>query len=272
MDQNKPAVVLNSEDHEKLQTKKNRRKPDARDAMLALDRSRWAFLSFFLIIALMFSAYYVYTLSSKVQDNFELIYIKIFPDGSHQVATISPNDPQLFFQTTVEKHLREYIEYRWGLTPPTVKTDYGRALYFMSPYIAGIFNDPEQFDAAGKASAALTSTDPDYISIEFRAFDYYDTEIAEINRQEQKVFKTNVYITRIYRDEAGKEKHREKDIVALEWRLMPKKELLTLDADFFRINAIGLEIMGQKLFEDLSADKTPEEATKEEKKNQPESY
>lgn len=191
------------------------------------------------IIALCFSWYAF----EKAQNNKEIMFIKMFPNGTWENINYKSQDEQLYFKTTVDSLLAKYTEKRYGVIPMTIASDYGEAQVFMDDNLRQQFLSKSGFDAIGKAQQYSQSKNQ--IKVIWRLNNHYDQITGQINGINTRVFKTNVYFT-IDKVISGQSKET-KMMLTLSWRLLAKQELEKQDKDYLRVNPIGLTVISQKL-------------------------
>ncbi|TVO39929.1 conjugal transfer protein [Vibrio algivorus] len=192
-----------------------------------------------LILALAFSWYAF----EKAQHNKEVMFIKMYPNGTWDNVTYQSQDTQLYFKTTVDSLLAKYAQRRFGVLPATIAADYGEAQVFMDTDLRAQFLAKDGFDAIGKAQTYSKSKNT--IKVLWRLNNHYDQITGNIDGIDTHLFKTNVYFT-IDKTVGGQSK-KTKMMVALTWRLLPKAQLEQQDKDYLRVNPIGLTIVSQTL-------------------------
>jgi hypothetical protein len=142
--------------------------------------------------------------------------------------------------------LQRFAIARFGVNPPTIKTDWGEASVFMSPTLAADFIDPQGFDALSKMKALEKSGNQAVIDIE-RGVEHYDEVMWSRSEQDQSVsIRSNVYLTRTL-IKGGRKLAPEKLVLSVLWQLKDKAELAKDDLDALRLNPIGLTVLSYQL-------------------------
>lgn len=193
------------------------------------------------IIAMCFSWYAF----EKAQNNKEIMFIKMFPNGTWENVTYKSQDEQLYFKTTVDSLLAKYVEKRFGVQPMTIAADYGEAQVFMDNDLRSEFLSKSGFDAIGKVQQYAKSKNHIKIIWKENPINHYDQITGQINGINTRVFKTNVYFT-VDKVTSGVSKKSDMR-VSLTWRLLPKQELEQQDNDYIRVDPIGLTVISQQL-------------------------
>lgn len=191
------------------------------------------------IIAMCFSWYAF----EKAQNNKEIMFIKMFPNGTWENVTYKSQDQQLYFKTTVDSLLAKYTEKRFGVQPITIASDYGEAQVFMDNDLRTEFLSKSGFDAVGKVQQYAKSKN--FIKVIWKENVHYDQITGQINGVSTRVFKTNIYFT-VDKVTSGQSKKSDMRL-SLSWRLLSKQELEKQDKDYLRVNPIGLTVISQQL-------------------------
>ncbi|BES73870.1 hypothetical protein RE428_48880 (plasmid) [Marinobacter nanhaiticus D15-8W] len=229
-----------------------------------VDRNRWFIFSIFLLVLCFFMGAFAWYGFKKSANNTELVWVKLYPDGTWDVSEFKPQDQQLFFKSTVDALLEKYLVKRFGVLPETVKRDYAEAATFMSPSIYQNFVDTQAnggFDAIQKAADIQADTKrATRIEIEWRFADHYDQVPAVFGKEEGQAIRTNVYFTRTRKTSTGMQIGEPEHLIArLQWRLLSKQELAQKSQAWLRSNPIGLQIISQDVIDDPAAEQAQKE-------------
>lgn len=232
-------------------------------ADLRADRNRWFTASLFQNLALIIAISFAWYAFKKAENNTELVYVKLYPDGTADIGDFSPEDEQLYFRSTIDAAFERFTKTRYGLQPETIKRDYGEAGVFMSDplYNDFISTQPGGFNAAQKAAEIAANKNSDRVEIQWGFSDHYDKIPAVFDKQNGEMIRSNIYFTKITKTATGlvKPNGTEKLILRAQWRLLPKKELKDRKPDWLRINPVGVEIVQADVIDD-PAGYTSEEA------------
>lgn len=207
------------------------------------ERNRLFVILVGLIIVLIIALSFCWYSFDKAQTNKEIMYVKMFPNGTWENVEYHAQDKQLFFKTTVDSLITQYTEKRFGVIPMTVASDYGEAQVFMDNDLHSEFIAKNGFDAVDKAHEFANSHN--YTKIKWRFNNHTSQTTGVFNGIETQVMRTDVYFTKEQHISGQVKKSRM--MLSISWRLLPKTELEKQDKDFLRVNPIGLKIITQKL-------------------------
>ena len=214
-------------------------------AIVKADRSRWFILSLSLVISVIIAISFAWNYANLANNNKEIIYVKLYPDGSWENVEYNSQDKQLYFKTTVDSILAKYVENRYGLNPITVTRDFGEASLIMDSKLQHEFLSQDGFNAAQKANDV--KNEPLHnIDIDWEFNDHYDQIEGFSNGLNTDVVRTNIYFTRTEKTKNG-DKEPEKLMLRIQWLLMPKSTLEKQNKEFIKVNPIGLKIISEKL-------------------------
>lgn len=239
------------------------RKSGANDTEVPKEVSKLRALNnrYFLIIILLVLGHLVQTWVSnrafdKAQNNKEVVFVKLLPDGTWHVGEFKPQDEQLYFRSTIDKLLESFAKNRYGVIPETIKRNYGEAGVFMSDAMMADFisTQPGGFNASQKAVDIAADKNSDRVDVTWGFADHYDRIPAVFDKKAGEVIRSNIYLTLTKRSGSGliKANGVEKKILRVQWRLLPKKQLADKKLDWLRVNPIGLEIIESDLIDDPS--------------------
>ena len=208
------------------------------------------------IIAIIFQSFYINAANKRAEMNTELMYVKMYPNGTWDVEYRASGTEADFFPLTIDKLIQDYVEARYSVRPGQMRREFGFAAIFMSPQLRGWFTGTgeRQFNAkvqAEKLNAASLSED-----IEVRFVDHFDYSTGVFKRGNSDLYRTNVFIQRTVMDQLGNPQgDAVNEVVTLHWRIKSTNELKGLSRDDLRANPIGLEIMKDKKVLDVSSTK-----------------
>jgi hypothetical protein len=241
----------------KRDTRKDSVLPE-QNAKLRVSGNRWFIVCVLLALGQMGQVAFSKYAFDKANNNKELVYIKLFPDGRSYVGEFVPQDEQLFFRSTIDAALERFLKARYGQQPETIKQDYYEAGIFMSEPLYGNFVSTQAggFNAAQKAADVMANTKTaDRVEIKWGFADHYDKIPAIFNKEAGEVVKSNIYFTSTTRNGQGviKPNGIKKSILRVQWRLLPKKEMAEHKLEWLRINPIGVEIVDNDVIDDPAA-------------------
>lgn len=245
------------------------RKSGATDSEVPREVSKLRALNnrYFLIILLLIAGHFVQTWVStkafqKAQNNKELVYVKLYPDGTWHVGEFQPTDNQLYFRSTIDSLLETFAKSRYGQIPETIRRNYGEAGVFMSDAMMADFisTQPGGFNASQRAVDISADKNSDRIEVTWGFADHYDRIPAVFEKKAGEVIRSNIYFTLTRKSASGivKQNGVQKKILRVQWRLLPKKQLAEKKMDWLRLNPIGLEIIQAELIDDPAGNSAPE--------------
>jgi hypothetical protein len=227
-------------------------KPVERDAMLAVDRNRWFYVSVGLLVLCLLLGLQVMQANKRFANNVQVAWVKMSPNGTWDIDFFDAERGQEFYQTTIDYMLAQFVERRYSKIRTSIKADYGFSLQFMSPPLSRRFLDANDFNAPQKIADFLADSGDETI-IEVGAIDHYDSDITTFGQSEGTLYRTNVFVNLLSRGENGTIiGEPEQRIVAVQWRIKSKEEVQS-DQKQLRINPIGLEILKIDILDDPKA-------------------
>lgn len=210
-----------------------------------------------LLIAILAQGWWINSANERAEMNTELMYVKLYPNGSWDIEYRNSGEEMDFFPLTVDKLISDYVIARFGVDPHNIRRDYGFSLVFMAQPLAADFvgHGKNQFNAAKAAEEAIKKGDIEEVSIRF--VDHFDVSKGTFVQGDSNIYRTNVFIERIKKNSAGQVQGDPiKEVVNLHWRIRSVKELKKFTRDQLRANPIGLEILKDKISPDLSNQNT----------------
>ncbi len=225
-------------------------------SLLKADKNRWHLIAIFLICLVAIEGMYANDANNRAELNTEVIYIKMYPDGTWHVEQTTPQSVQDFYNTTVDKLLTDYVVRRYGIVPATIRNDYGTVINFMSPQLAANFTSDKEdgFNAAQKAADVLSKPDFPTHEIKVGVKDHYDKGTANFNNTKGEVIRTNIYFTeQEIAPNGAKDPAIKRYILSMTWHLLTPEELKGKSRDYFMANPIGIEIIKEEKYLDPAA-------------------
>lgn len=231
----------------------------ARDAFLASDRNKWFLVTVLLSMALCFVLYHYISLSQRADIHREVLWVKMYPDGTYDMEEHDNLQSTEFLQSTVNSLLKRWVAARYSRNPQTVVADYTFANYFLSPSLTHEFVSEEGFHAAQQAATVQQCPDCPVVTYAVRMLDHYDQDKGRFANVEGTFYRTNLFTTATTVTVQGRIEREQERIVGVRWRLMIPEEVHaivnTRDGQrWLDHNPIGLEILAYSDIADPSGD------------------
>ena len=179
----------------------------------------------------------------------ETRYMLMYPDGSWRVEFSPPSNQQEFYKTTIDKLLSDYVGYRFGKSPQTIRSDYAKATLFQGAQVKAYFVDENGFDAINKAGELSNNRNANTVKVNVLFFDHHDSVkgIFSGGSESKKIIKTNIYTEEIEIDRFGNSVGEPvRKIITMSWTLMSQKQLKKKENKFFLVNSLGLQILNER--------------------------
>ena len=205
------------------------------------------------LVVIVAQGFWIHAANSRAENNTELMFVKMYPNGSWDVDYRESGVEADFFPLTIDKLIQDYVDARYGVTPGIMRREFGFAALFMSPQLQGWFlgTGKRQFNARQIAADLDESSMTENVDIRF--VDHFDISKAVFVRGNSDLYRTNVFIERTIIDSTGHPQGEPiKEVVTLHWRIKSVNELKGLSRADLRANPIGLEIMKDKKVLDVS--------------------
>jgi len=220
-------------------------------AMLRAEKNRWHLVVVFLIVIVTIQCFYINDANERAEVNTEVLYLKMYSNGSWDVQESKPENIQDFYRATVDKLLDDYVVARYGILPATIRRDYGFAINFMDTRLAEEFTSPNGFNAAQKAADVLSKIDHPITEVKIGVKDHYDKSRADFSNGTGEVIRTNIYFTEQQIAKNGQKDPEIKSyILSITWHLLSPTELKGKSRDYFSANPIGIEIIKEEKYLD----------------------
>ena len=124
----------------------------SRESFLAADRNKWFVVTVALCGVVGFLAYHYIQLSQTSSTHREVIWVKMYNNGTWDVEPHDNHASIEFLEATVNSLLKQWVARRFSEVPETVLADYTYANYFLSPELTREFTGVRGFHAAQKAA------------------------------------------------------------------------------------------------------------------------
>lgn len=209
-----------------------------------------------LVVVVLLQGYWINLANKRAETNTELMFMKMYPNGTWDVEYRKSGNESDFFPLTIDKLLQDYVEARYAVEPNVkyMRRNYGYALVFMAPQLAENFVGvgKDQFNAPQKAIDIGEGKITEEIKIRF--VDHFDVASGVFVKGNSELYRTNVFIERKAFNSMGQlEGDPVNEVVNLHWRIKSIDELRNLTREQLRANPIGLEIIKDKINLDKTA-------------------
>lgn len=232
----------------------------ARNAFLSSDRNKWFLVTVVLSMALCFMLYQYIALSKRADIHREVLWVKLYPDGTYDMEEHDNLQSTEFLQSTVNSLLKRWVTARFSKNPQTVVADYTFANYFLSPTLTHEFVSVEGFHAAQQAATIEQCADCPVETYTVRMLDHYDQDTGKFANVEGTFYRTNLFTTATTTTVQGRVERERARIVRVQWRIMIPEEVHaivnTRDGQrWLDHNPIGLEILNYSDMADPSGER-----------------
>jgi len=220
-----------------------------RDAQIFVEKNKWFVVVLFQMVMLVVLLFMYVSASSNASKPAETRYMLMYPDGSWNIEFNPPSNTQQYFKTTIDKLLSDYVSYRFGKIPQTIRSDYGKATLFMGAQQKSWFVGDTGFNAIEEAGTISSSKSPNTTKVTVLFFDHQDAVkgVFDGGANTKKIIRTNVYIEETTMDKYGNSvSDPVRKIINLTWTLLNKKELKNKEQKFFLVNPLGVTILSER--------------------------
>ncbi len=191
--------------------------------------------------------------NKRAETNTELMFVKMYPNGSWDVEYRKSGNEADFFPLTIDKLINDYVEARYSVIPGVMRRQYGFSSLFMSPQLRGEFLGSGEKDFNAPVKAEFYDKAHIQEDVKIRFVDHFDISSGSFVHGNSDVYRTNVFIERQSRNKEGMAQGDPvNEVVTLHWRIRSVKELQKFTRDELRANPIGLEILKSKIVVDNS--------------------
>lgn len=229
---------------------------------LSVERNYWMVACLLALVVALVSLWGYISANSKMQNNKELIYVRVKENGTWDINFAESTRATEFLPATVDSIIHQWVTRRFQEVPHTVRYDYGFVQLFMSPQLSKAFVDPAQGNAVAHAAEIKDRIKGGEKHIEIRTIDHTSGEKTEFGKVQGQLYRSTVFIREVIKDERGTIQGTPKlKIVPIHWRLMSKKEIeAAVQQDggvlWLRNNPIGLQIIEYSILDDPSSNTT----------------
>jgi len=209
-----------------------------------------------LILSLVFNliqGFWINSANQRAETNTELMFVKMYPNGSWDVEYRNTGQELDFFPLTIDKLLQDYVEARFGVHPESIRRDYGFSLVFMSEALAQNFSGSGKGDYNAAKQAEVLAKAGKTEEIRVRFVDHFDVAHGVFVHGNSDIYRTNIFVVRTIKNALGQQEGDPiEQVVNLHWRIKPTSDLKHSTRDELRANPIGLEIIREKINLDRS--------------------
>jgi hypothetical protein len=226
--------------------------PSDKTAQIRVDRNWWRLLSLVLAVTVIVLAFITQGANERAGTR-DVVWVKMFPNGTWDVSTADAFGQRDYFQTTVDGLLAEFAKLRYAVIPETVRSDYGKTLLFLSNDLATEFTAINGYDAANKAAQFSASPATPRVSIKVGTIDHYDRITGKLRSGvSTPVYRTNIYLKRTTKSAEGSPRGEPENLtLSVRWTALSEEDIEKKDELFLRANPIGLTILEYELFEEI---------------------
>lgn len=226
--------------------------PSDKTAQIRVDRNWWRMFCVLLVAALIVLIFILKGANERAGTR-DVVWVKMYPNGTWDVATTDAFGQRDYFQTSVDGLLAEFAKLRYAVIPETVRSDYGKTLLFLSHDLAAEFTAVAGYDAANKAAQFSSSPSTPRVSIKVGVINHYDRITGKLRSgSTTPVYRTNIYIKRTTKSAEGVPRGEPENLtLSLRWTVLSEEEIEKKDEQFLRANPIGLTILEYDIFEEI---------------------
>lgn len=216
-------------------------------------------LYFLLVLSILMNiaqGYWINKANIRAEMNTELMFVKMYPNGTWDVEYRESGNESDFFPLTIDKLIQDYVIARYNVIPGIMRREYGFASTFMSPQLKEWFtgSGQGQYNAPDKAEELNLVRISEEINIRF--VDHFDVSTGVFVQGNSDIYRSNIFIERIKKNTLGQQQGEAiNEVVTLHWRIKSVNELKGFNRDALRANPIGLEIIKDTKVLDVSKTK-----------------
>ena len=255
-----------SKDDIDISNKHAKKKKNREFSLIAINNRAFAIIAI-LVITVMFQGYYAHNASLRAEANTELLYVKMYSDGTWEIEKSLPDKPSEYLESTINKLLKDFTLLRYSKNPTTISSDYGKAMTFMSPEAANHFIKESGFNAIKVAANAKNNQTFVRLKFSNKSIKHYEKEDINFGKYTDNVYRSHIRFSRMTRKRDGSYSKPKYEILDIRWRLLPKDEWKarlngkeTKDRDeTISANPIGLQIIDYKLYDDTQSQENAKE-------------
>lgn len=178
----------------------------------------------------------------------EVVWVKMFQDGTTVIDEFKPEDEQPVFVRTVNAGLSKYIESRFQTHAESIKRDYAEAGVFLGEQLFNLFTEKSAFNAAEKA--ALISSKPESqprVDVSNIRMDHYDQIEGDFSGTKKPVVRTTVtWDETTYNSEGKTGGKKSPHMLRITWTLLSRDEVSKKSVGWLKINPLGIVILSQE--------------------------
>lgn len=181
----------------------------------------------------------------------EVVWVKMYQDGTTAIDEFKPEDEQPVFVRTVNSSLSKYVESRFQVHPETIKRDYAEAGVFLGDTLFNKFTEKTAFHAADKAAkiSANPSAQP-RVDVSNIRLDHYDQIEGDFSGQKKPVIRTTITWDEIkYHSESKTNGDSQPHMIRITWTLLSRDDISQKSVGWLNVNPLGIEILTEEEFD-----------------------
>lgn len=188
---------------------------------------------------------------TRYANSVRVAWVKVQPNGASQVEYFDDGQsPARFFQAQINAAFMNYLEHRYRVQPESIVADYGYVLDFYGDAMRSQFLDKKGFNAAKVAAEIEANPSTPRTDVTVRALDHDTLNTPDKANKYTGTYETTAYLTLRTRSGNADPVPAQK-IVKITWSLH-RIEDLPKDLSILKVNSPGLQILSEKVIDDLS--------------------
>ncbi|HEV2651659.1 MAG TPA: hypothetical protein VGU69_10405 [Rhizomicrobium sp.] len=189
---------------------------------------------------------------SYYANNVRVTWVKLLPDGSHQVQYFDDGGAtDRFFEATVNASLSNYAERRYRKVHSSISADYGFAAYFMSDAHRTEFLSPQGYNAAKTAADFEKCNGCEETAAHVLTIDHETLNTPDKQNAETGTYQSSIYYDEVTTSATAAPRHRRR-LVKVLWSLR-KVEQIPKDTEYLKANPLAIQILDEHSIDDTGA-------------------